>query len=69
VVENLEERKILDGFIWMLSDLSARAVATSTAENLQRKPYPLSWKNVKLIFYSGMTNKDQEMAHLRCQFP
>ena len=37
------------------SHLSARAVATSTAENLQRRPYPLSWKNVKLIFYSGMT--------------
>jgi len=47
----------------------ARAVATSNAENLQRRPYPLSWKNVKLIFYSGMTNKDQEMAHFRCQFP
>jgi len=59
-VENLEERKILDGFI---------CVATSNAKNLQRRRYPLSWKNVKLIFYSGMTNKDQEMAHLRCQFP
>jgi hypothetical protein len=59
-VENLQERKILDGFI---------CVATSNAENLQRRLYPLSWKNVKLIFYSGMTNKDQEMAHFRCQFP
>jgi hypothetical protein len=32
-VENLEEKKILDGFIGMLLSLKARTGATSNAEN------------------------------------